>query len=65
MFLKLRSTRIPSSVKFAVIPSLVLMRFQNFSINWGKVVALIVVHCRLQGMNVYGLAKRDKIWDRV
>ena len=65
MFLKLRSTRIPSSVKFAVIPSLVLMRFQNFSINWGKVVALIVVHCRLQGMNVSGLANRDKIWDRV
>ena len=30
MFLKLRSTRIPSSVKFAVIPSLVLMRFKNF-----------------------------------
>ena len=65
MFLKLRSTRIQSSVKFAVIPSLVLMRFQNFSIKWRKVVALIVVHCRLQGMNVYGLANRDKIWDRV
>ena len=56
MFLKLRSTRIPSSVTFAVIPSLVFMKFQNCSINWGKVVALIMVHCRSQGMNVYGLA---------
>ena len=65
MFLKLHSTWIPSSVKFAVIPSLVLMRFQNCSINWGKVVALIMVHCRSQGMNVYGLANRDKICDRV
>ena len=65
MFWKLGSIRIPSSVTFAVIPSLVLMRLQNFSINWGKVVALITVHCRSQGMNVYGLANRDKRCDRV
>ena len=37
----------------------------KFSINWGKVVALITVHCRSQGMNVYGLANRDKRCDRV
>ena len=39
--------RIPSSViTFAVIRSLVLMRLQNCSINWGKVVALMKVHFR-------------------
>ena len=33
--------RIPSSVMtFALIRSLVLMRLQNCSINWGKVVSL-------------------------
>ena len=48
----LEPTQIPSSVmKFAVIRSLVLMRLQNCSINWGKVVALITVHFRSPSMN--------------
>ena len=38
-------------VKFAVIRSLILMRLQNCSINWGKVVALITVHFRSPSMN--------------
>ena len=38
-------------VKFAVIRSLILMRLQNCSINWGKVVALIAVHFRSPSMN--------------
>ena len=36
---------IPSSVMtFAVIGSLVLIRLQNCSINWGKIVALITAN---------------------
>ena len=42
----------PSSVTFAVIRSL---PFQNWSIQWGEVGALITVHCRSPRMNVYGL----------
>ena len=34
-------------------------------LNWGKVVALITIHYRSQGMNAYGLANRDKSCDRV
>ena len=33
---------------------LVLMRLQNYPINWGKAVALIMVHCRLLSMKAGG-----------
>ena len=44
---------------FDVIHSLVLIRLQNCSINWGKVVALIMVHFRSPRMNVYEIAGRQ------
>ena len=42
---------------------LVLMRLQNYPINWGKAVALIMVHCRLLSMNVYG--HKYLVWKQV
>ena len=37
---------------FVVFRSLVLMWLQNCFINWGKVVALFMVHFRSPSMNV-------------
>ena len=55
---------IPSSVMaFAVSCSLILMRLQNWSINEGKVVALITVNFWSLLLNLYGLVYL--VWKQV
>ena len=55
---------IPSSVMaFAVTCSLILMRLQNWSINEGKVVALITVSFWSLLLNLYGLVYL--VWKQV
>lgn len=42
--------------KWGLLLLLLLMWLQNFSIDWGEVLALITVHCRSSSMNIYGLS---------
>lgn len=45
-----------SLCKWRLLLFLLLMWLQIFSINWGKVVALITIHCPFSSMNVHDLA---------